>query len=108
MSLIIKGTVTQAPEARVSPNGDAVLTLVVDGVAGWPFEARIAFGQDPGAIIDAQRYARRVRKGDHVTIEATGALPRQDHGLAVNALRGITRVDVRSDAECFVVPGLLR
>lgn len=106
--ITLKSTVMFAPENRVSLDGAALLIVIADGGRGWPFEARIEMGAGPEAATRAASYAARIRKGDHVTVEAAGAQPRSDHGLAVNVLRGITRVDVRSDTECFVVHGLLR
>lgn len=106
--IIVKSTVLSAPENRVSVDGHAVLILTLDGRPGWPFEVRIPFGYGPDSQLQCAAYAARIGKGMHVTVEAASSTPRTDHGPAVNVLREAARVDVRSDTECFVVPGLLR
>ena len=108
MTLTVKSPLMFAPENRVALDGSAALLLVLEGRHGWPFEVRIPFGEKPEDAISCAAYAARIKRGDHVTVEAEGVQPRSDHGLAVNVLRGIARVDVRSATECFVVPGLLR
>lgn len=105
MSLNIKGPLQCAAENRVTADGSAVLILTIRTDRGWPFEARVPFGAD-GAL-QAAAYAARLPKGTHITVDAEGAAPRSDHGLAVLCLNSINRVDARSDTECFVVPGLL-
>lgn len=108
MTTTIKSTVFGAPESRLAADGDSVLIVTLVGDAGWPFEVRVRFGAGPDAAAKADRYARRIRPGDHVTVDAAGCSPRSDHGLAVNVLRRVSWVQVRSATECFVVPGLLR
>lgn len=105
MSITIKGPLQCAAENRLTVDGSAVLILTVRTDRGWPFEARMPFGEQ---MLQAAAYAARLPKGTHITVEAEGAVPRFDHGLAVLSLHGINRVDARSDTECFVVPGLLR
>lgn len=105
MSLNIKGPLQCAAENRLTVTGDAVLILTIRTGLGWPFEARVLF---EAQSLQAAAYAARLPKGAHITIEAEGAVPRFDHGPAVLALHGISRIDARSDTECFVVFGLLR
>ena len=108
MTITIKSTVLGAPESRLTADGGSVLIVALAGDAGWPFEVRVQFGAGLDAAVKAAHYARRIRPGDHVTVDAAGCSPRSDHGLAVNALRRVSWVQVRNATECFVVPGLLR
>ncbi len=105
MTLTIKGPLLYAAENRVRPDGGTALILTVKAAAGWPYEARVDFGDQ---ALRAAAYVARLPRGTHITVEAEGAQPRSDHGLAVLTLHGIARVDARSDTECFVVSGLLR
>lgn len=105
MSITLKGPLQCAAENRLTAGGDAVLILTIKTDRGWLFEARMPFGDQ---MLQASAYAARLPKGTHITVEAEGAVPRFDHGSAVLSLQGINRVDARSDAECFVVSGLLR
>jgi hypothetical protein len=106
MSVTVKGPLQYAAENRIAVDGAAVLILTIKTDRGWPFEVRMPFGAD-GAL-QAAAYPARLPRGTHITVEAEGAVPRFDHGLAVLVLHGINRVDARSDTECFVVPGLSR
>lgn len=105
MTLLVKGPLLCAAENRTTLGGEAVLILTIKADLGWPVEARVPFGPD---ALHAAACAARLPQGTHITVEAAGATPRSDHGLAVLALSGIARVDARSDSECFVVSGLLR
>lgn len=105
MTVTIKGTLLYAAENRIALNGGAVLILTIKQDKGWPFEARVPFGDQ---ALRAAAYCARLPRGTHITVDCEGATPRSDHGLAVLALNGINRVDARSDTECFVVSGLLR
>lgn len=105
MTLLVKGPLLCAAEDRTTLGGEAVLILTIKADPGWPVEARVPFGEGRAR---AAAYAARLPQGTHIAVEAAGALPRSDHGLAVLALSGIARVDARSDSECFVVSGLLR